>query len=475
MEYSTLQDKQNLIRTGKLSLIDNYQSYKNRIQENSDLNAYLSVFEPKLDDLQSTERKIIEGENDSLAGLIISIKDVLALEGERLTCASKILENYESIYTATVVQKLIDSGAIINGKTNCDEFAMGSSNENSAFGPVKNPVDKTRVPGGSSGGSAAAVATDLCDASIGTDTGGSIRQPAAFCGVYGLKPTYGRVSRFGLTAFASSFDSIGPITKNVTDAALILKAIAGRDEKDSTSADVEVPDYPSELQKDKKFTVALPVEYFSDGLDKEISDRINEIIDWLKSNGHNIIQVSLKHTQYAIATYYVLTTAEASSNLARYDGVRFGYRSADANTLNDLYVNSREEAFGAEVKRRIMLGTYVLSAGYYDAYYRKAQRVRRLVQNDFKDVFKNADLILAPTTPTAAFKLGEMMSDPLQMYLNDIYTTSTNLAGIPAMNIPMGKNSDGLPIGFQLMANHFNESHILNLAYQLEQGILTNL
>ena len=341
---------------------------------------------------------------------------------------------------------------------------MGSSNENSAFGPVLNPIDESRVPGGSSGGSAVAVAADMCDASLGTDTGGSIRQPAAFCGIYGLKPTYGRVSRFGLTAFASSFDTIGPFAKNVEDISLILDVISGKDENDSTSVDFSEVQLQAHNIEAKKLKIGLPKEYFAEGLDSEIKEKIFSLINSLKNEGFNVSEISLPMTEYNIAAYYILTTAEASSNLARYDGARYGYRSKYSDTLEEMYVNSRTEGFGAEVKRRIMLGTYVLSSGYYDAYYRKAQKVRRLIKEDFDKAFSNVDIILTPTTPTVAFKLGEKSNDPLQMYLSDIYTTSANLAGIPGLNVPIGKNENGLPIGLQILADHFQEEKLFSFA-----------
>jgi len=368
------------------------------------------------------------------------------------------------MFPETYPEKLIDEDAIIIGKTNCDEFAMGSSNENSAFGFVRNPVNTQRVPGGSSGGSAAAVAAGLCDAALGTDTGGSIRQPAAFCGVIGLKPTYGRVSRYGLTAFASSFDSIGPFANNIYDAALILETISGKDEKDSTSSALTVPHYSSKLDQDNKLRIGIPKEYFGEGLENDIRKAIEKVISKLKENGFEIVDISLPHTEYTIAAYYLLTTAEASSNLARYDGTRFGFRSDEFESLSTMYKNSRSQGFGSEVKRRIMLGTYVLSAGYYDAYYRKAQKVRRLIKNDFDETFKQVDVILTPTTPTTAFKIGEKSNDPLQMYLSDIYTTSTNLAGIPGISIPIGEDSNKLPIGLQILANQFEEEKLFQLA-----------
>jgi aspartyl-tRNA(Asn)/glutamyl-tRNA(Gln) amidotransferase subunit A len=405
--------------------------------------------------------------------MVIAIKDVLALKDMPLTCSSNILKDFHAIYTATAVQKLIDEDAIIIGKTNCDEFAMGSSNENSAFGNVLNPVDTSRVPGGSSGGSAVAVAANLCDTALGTDTGGSIRQPASFCGVYGLKPTYSRVSRRGLTAFASSFDTIGSFASNVEDIALVLEVISGYDNLDSTSSKVEVPKFLDNLKLNgNKLKIGIPKEYFAEGLSPEIRNAIESIIKKLKEKSFNIVEVELPYTEYAISTYYILITAEASSNLARYDGARYGFRSKNSSTLMDMYKNSRSEGFGNEVKRRIMLGTYVLSAGYYDAYYLKAQKVRRKIKEDFENVFKKVDILITPTSPTTAFKIGEKSSDPLEMYLSDIYTISINLAGIPGINIPIAKSSEGLPIGMQLLANQFNELNLLQMSYYIQNEIL---
>lgn len=466
--YRNHSQKIEQIREGKISLRENIIYFLNRIEENSHLNCFNFVFKDCISSAESIEQKIKNGTAGKLAGMVIAIKDVLALKDRPMTCSSNILKNFTSIYTATAVQKLIDEDAIIIGKTNCDEFAMGSSNENSAFGPVLNPHDNTRVSGGSSGGSAVAVAAGLCDVSLGTDTGGSIRQPAAFCGIYGLKPTYGRVSRFGLTAFASSFDTIGPFANSVEDIALVLEVIAGKDSNDSTSQDLSVLEYSKNLESKKKFRIGIPKEYFGEGLDKEIKEAIENQILKLKSEGHQIIEISLPHTEYAIATYYILTTAEASSNLSRYDGAHYGFRAEQSGDLIDMYTESRSQGFGKEVKRRIMLGTYVLSAGYYDAYYRKAQKVRRLLKQDFDEAFKIVDVILTPTTPTAAFKIGEKSSDPLEMYLSDIYTTSANLAGIPGINIPIAKNKDGLPIGMQLMANQFDELKLLQLSKLIE-------
>lgn len=444
--------------------------YLRAIEQGKSLNAFLSVFSEKaLEQARAVDRKLAAGSAGSLAGMVISVKDVIAMKGERVTCGSKILEHFVSPYTATSIQRLIDADAVIIGKTNMDEFAMGSSTENSAFGRVKLPQDESRVPGGSSGGSAVAVAAGMSTTALGTDTGGSIRQPAAFTGVVGLKPTYGRVSRYGLVAFASSFDQIGPFALCVKDAAQVLNVIAGHDEKDSTSADVPVPNYVAALTKDVKgLKVGIPKEYFGKALDNEIRSAIEKKIDLLRSHGAVVEEVSLPHTEYTIATYYILATAEASSNLARYDGARYGYRAKGVRDLAEMYTRSRSEGFGAEVKRRIMLGTYVLSAGYYDAYYRKGQKVRRLIQEDFFNAFKKVDCLITPTSPTTAFKAGEKVDDPLQMYLSDIYTTSANLAGIPGISIPCGTDRQGLPIGLQILGKQFDEATILKVADFLE-------
>lgn len=461
LKYNNHSEKNTLIREGKLSLKDNVSEFLGRIKEKSELNAFNFVFDDCIQYSEAIETKIKNGNSGKLAGMVIAIKDVLAIKDRPLTCSSNILKDFTSLYNASSIQKLIDEDAIIIGKTNCDEFAMGSSNENSAFGNVLNPTDISRVPGGSSGGSAVAVAADLCDVSIGTDTGGSIRQPAAFCGIYGLKPTYGRVSRYGLTAFASSFDTIGPFAKNIEDIELVLSVISGYDEKDSTSKKAEPTIAGTKITSEEKFKIGLPDEYFGDGLNEEIRICIGEKINHLKKNGHEVISIKLPHTGYSIAAYYILTTAEASSNLARFDGARYGYRSGQSNNLSGMYLNSRTEAFGSEVKRRIMLGTYVLSSGYYDAYYRKAQKVRRLLKQDFDLAFEKVDFILTPTTPTTAFKIGEKTSDPIAMYLEDIYTTSANLAGLPGINIPVGFDKNSMPIGMQLMSRQFDEERLL--------------
>lgn len=406
-----------------------------------------------------------------LGGVPVGIKDVMVTKGVRTTAGSKILGNYVPPYDCTAVARLEAAGAVMLGKLNCDEFAMGSSNENSAWKPVHNPRDLTRVPGGSSGGSAAAVAADMAVAALGSDTGGSIRQPASFCGVVGMMPTYGRVSRYGLIAFASSLDHIGPLTKTVKDAAIVLRTIAGRDPMDSTSADVPVPDYVAELEKPVRgLKIGVAKEYLGEGLDKEVRSAIEAAIQKLAKQGCEIVEVSLPHTRYAIPAYYIVATAEASSNLARFDGVRYGYRAKDARTLSEMYRRSRDQGFGAEVKRRIMLGTYALSAGYYDAYYLKAQKVRTLLTRDFEEAFKKVDAIVAPVSPTAAFKLGEKVDDPLAMYLADIYTVTADLAGIPGISVPCGETKEKLPIGLQILGRHFDESTILRVARASEKA-----
>jgi len=469
LTYDQIREK---LLSGELTCESIVKRYLEKIKEFERLNAFLSVFEKKaIQRAVEIDEKIKNGYVGKLAGMVIAIKDNICVKDEKCTCASMILENFVSIYNATAVERLLNEDAIVIGKTNLDEFAMGSSTENSYFGPTLNPYDEDRVPGGSSGGSAVAVAAGLSTTALGSDTGGSIRQPAAFCGVYGLKPTYGRVSRFGLVAFASSFDVIGPFGNSTKDVALVLQVIAGRDENDSTSADVPVPDYLSYLDKDVKgLRVGVPVEYFAEGLDDEIREAIEKRLDFLRESGAILEKISLPHTEYNIPTYYILVTAEASSNLARYDGARYGYRSPQAKSLYEMYVKSRSEGFGAEVKRRIMLGTYVLSAGYYEAYYRKAQKVRRLIKEDFDKAFEKVDVIITPTSPTTAFKLGEKTDDPLKMYLSDIYTVSVNLAGVPAINVPAGFDSKGLPIGMQIIGKQFDEGTILKVSDFLEKN-----
>jgi aspartyl-tRNA(Asn)/glutamyl-tRNA(Gln) amidotransferase subunit A len=400
----------------------------------------------------------------------VAVKDVIVTQGVRSTAGSKLLANYIPPYDATAVIRLEQAGGVILGKANCDEFAMGSSNENSAFGPVRNPVDLERVPGGSSGGPAAAVAQGTAVVALGSDTGGSIRQPASFCGVVGVTPTYGRVSRYGLIAFASSLDHIGPFGRNVRDAATLLQAIAGRDELDSTSAFAPVPDYAALLNGAVRGTkIGLPREYFK-GLASETGDLVTRGVEVLKRLGCEVREISLPHTDYAIGAYYIICTAEASSNLARFDGVRYTFRSADSATLSDMYRNTRGEGFGAECKRRIMLGTYVLSAGYYDAYYLKAQKVRHLIARDFSEAFREVDAIVTPVSPFPAFKLGEKLDDPLAMYLSDIYTITGDLAGIPCMSVPCGKTAGGLPVGMQILTKHFDEPGMFRLADAFEKA-----
>ena len=421
---------------------------------------------------EEVDKKILSGVKlKPLEGIPIAIKDNMCTEGMFTTCASRILSDFNPPYSADVINRIEDAGMIIIGKTNMDEFAMGSSTENSAYGATRNPWDLTRAPGGSSGGSAAAVAADEAPLALGSDTGGSIRQPASFCGVVGLKPTYGRISRYGLIAFASSLDQIGPITREVYDNALLSQVISGYDPKDSTSANLPVPDMGNFLRKDiKGLRLGIPREYFNPEMDDEVKNKISEAIKKLTDLGAIINEISLPHTEYAVSVYYLIATAEASANLARYDGVRFGVRANKAESLFEMYSKTRGEGFGAEVKRRIMLGTYALSAGYYDAYYLKAQKVRTLIKNDFDDAFKSCDAIITPTAPTPAFKLGEKSCDPLQMYLSDIFTISGNLAGIPGISIPCGLSRDNLPIGLQILGKPFDEGTILQIAYNFEQA-----
>ena len=419
---------------------------------------------------EDAEQAILSNKAFLLTGIPVAIKDNMCTEGILTTCASKILYNFIPPYESTVTNRLQSQNYVMVGKTNLDEFAMGSSTENSGFHTTGNPWDLERVPGGSSGGSAAAVAADECVAALGSDTGGSIRQPASFCGVVGLKPTYGRVSRYGLVAFASSLDQIGPITRNVTDAAIMLNAISGHDPLDSTSAPVPVPDFAWAFGQDiKGLKIGIPREYFIEGMDRDVEDAVRAAIKKLESLGAVPVEVSLPHTEYAIATYYILATSEASSNLARYDGVKYGFR-ADGKDLLDMYMNTRAQGFGAEVKRRIMLGTYTLSAGYYEAYYKKAQQVRTLIKQDFDNAFTKVDVIVTPTSPSAAFKIGEKTTDPLQMYLSDIFTISINLAGVPAISIPCGFTNARLPVGLQIIGKPFDEMSILKAAYAYEQS-----
>src|SRR6201988_210612 len=435
---------------------------------NKTLNAFLQV---DRDGALARAREIEQNTRGSLTGVPVAVKDNICVKGMQASCGSKILGHYHPPYNATVIDRLLTAGAVVIGKTNCDEVAMGSSNENSAYGPVKNPWDITRVPGGSSGGSAAAVAAGIVPVALGSDTGGSVRQPASLCGILGLKPTYGRNSRYGLVAFASSLDQVGIFAREVSDVARVLGVIAGRDRHDATTADVPVPDYIAALDGDLKGArIGFPRALFGKGLDEEVATAGKSVVEVYRELGAEIVDVELPNAGYAIAVYYIIATAEASSNLARFDGVRYGFRAEDAPELRQMYRKTREEGFGAEVKRRIMLGTYVLSAGYYDAYYRKAQQVRTLIKNDFLTAFKNCDAIITPTAPTPAFALGEKVDDPLAMYLNDIYNVTENLAGIPGLSVPCGLSSARLPIGFQLLGPYWSEPTLLKLAHSYLQA-----
>lgn len=449
------------------------QSVLDRIEKlDPTIGAYLSVYpEHALAQADAIDKRRLQGETLSpLSGIPLGPKDIYLTKGLKTTCASKILENFVAPYNATVIEKFLDAGAVIVGKVNMDEFAMGSSTENSAYKITRNPWDTTRVPGGSSGGSSAAVAADLCLASLGTDTGGSIRQPAALCGIVGLKPTYGRVSRYGVMAFASSLDQMGPMTKDVRDCALLMNVMAGYDQRDSTSIDKPVPDYTQFLDQDiRGMRLGLPREYMGQGLDPEIASAIYKACDEFKNRGAEIVDVSLPYSDYGTAAYYIIAPAEASSNLARYDGIRYGLR-ADAKNLNEVYENSKTAGFGPEVKRRIMLGSYVLSAGYYDAFYVKAQKARTIILNDFQKAFESCDALLAPVTPTTAFKIGEKTSDPLQMYLSDIFTIPVNMAGLPGMSLPCGFDSKNLPIGLQLIGKPFDEGTLLKIGHAYESS-----
>ena len=470
----TIREARERLRAGALSAQDLVRSYLGRIGSTDPrIRAYLTVTrETALAQAEGADRRLRKGEPlGPLEGIPLGIKDVICTKGVRTTCGSRILAEFVPPYDATAILRLQAAGGIVLGKTNMDEFAMGSSTENSAFAITRNPWDLDRVPGGSSGGSAAAVAADLCAGALGTDTGGSIRQPAALCGVVGLKPTYGRVSRYGLVAFASSLDQIGPIAKDVRDAALLLEVIAGHDPLDSTSADLPVPDYQAALGEGiEGLRIGVPDEYFVEGMDREVEGAVAEAARVLEKLGARMERISLPHTKYAVATYYLIAPAEASSNLARYDGVKYGLRVPGGKDLVEMYGRTRAEGFGPEVKRRIMLGTYALSAGYYEAYYGKAQRVRTLIKQDFEAVFQEVDLVVTPTSPTAAFRLGEKTADPLSMYLSDIFTISANLSGLPAVSLPCGFTSRGLPIGLQLIGRAFDEATVLRGAYAYEQA-----
>ncbi len=508
MNHATFADAHRAIEDGETSCEALVSSFLDRIDERDDeINAFTTVdHDGALNHARYLDSQRERGNPRPLSGLVLAVKDNICIRGYQVTCGSRMLEDFSSLYDATVIERLREAGAIFIGKTNCDEFAMGSSNETSHFGPVRNPANPEYVPGGSSGGSAAAVAAGMCHAALGSDTGGSVRQPSAFCGIVGLKPTYGRVSRSGLVAFASSLDVIGPMGRSIEDVATLLNVIAGEDDSDSTSASVQVPDYTQALTGSVEgLRIGLPSEYFAEGLDKDIRRMVHEQVERLEAEGATVTEVSLPHTEYGVATYYLIATAEASSNLARYDGIRYGYRAdlketkqelrerrqelkqalSTARTQGDearveeleatleneqsaleaLYTRTRTEGFGEEVKRRIMLGTYALSAGYYDKYYEKAQRVRTLIRHDFEQAFEDVDVLVTPTTPTPPFQLGEKTDDPLEMYLNDVYTVTANLAGVPGLTVPIGAHPDEphLPVGLQLLGPHFDEALLLQV------------
>jgi aspartyl-tRNA(Asn)/glutamyl-tRNA(Gln) amidotransferase subunit A len=471
MTYKTIAELSKELHDKKISSVELTQFFLNRIAKfDKQLNSFVTVTEEyALKNAKKADELISQGKATALTGIPIAQKDIFCTQGIKTSCGSKMLDNFISPYDATVVQKFNSAGTVLLGKTNMDEFAMGSSNENSFYGPVRNPWDLQRVPGGSSGGSAAAVAAYLTPGATGTDTGGSIRQPAALCNITGIKPTYGRVSRYGMIAFASSLDQGGPMTLTAEDAAMMLNAMSGFDERDSTSVVKDVPDFTKTLNDSLKgLRIGLPKEYFNDGLDNNIAKLIQDAIKEYEKLGATVHEIHLPNTKLSIPAYYVIAPAECSSNLARYDGVRFGFRCENPIDLMDLYKRSRSEGFGNEVKRRIMIGTYALSAGYYDAYYLKAQKVRGLIRHDFEEAFKKVDVIMGPTTPTTAFKIGEKTDDPVSMYLSDIYTIAVNLAGLPGMSIPAGFTNN-LPVGLQLIGNYFDEARLLNIAHQFQK------
>jgi aspartyl-tRNA(Asn)/glutamyl-tRNA(Gln) amidotransferase subunit A len=458
--YTNLKDIQQDLALNITSCVELTHAYLQRIEANKQLNAFVEVFEHSaLEKAAAVDEKLQNKTAGKLAGMVIAIKDNICYKGHKVSAASAILDNFESLYSATVIERLLAEDAIIIGRCNCDEFAMGSSSENSAYGNILNPLNNEYVPGGSSGGSAVAVAADLCLASLGTDTGGSIRQPASFCGLVGLKPSYGRVSRYGAIAYASSFDQIGPFTKNVDDAALIMEVIAGKDKYDSTVSSSMVPSYSTLVNEYKIAYIKECLDH--KGLNGEVHSQINDLIQRLKAEGHSVEAVEFSYLEYLVPTYYILTTAEASSNLSRYDGVHYGYRSKNAVDVESVYKKSRSEGFGDEVKRRIMLGTFVLSAGYYDAYYSKAQRMRRLIVDETNKILTNFDFIMLPTTPSTAFKIGQKSNDPIAMYLEDIYTVQANITGLPAISLPVGTHTNGMPFGVQFMAKMLAEGELL--------------
>ena len=470
----TIHDAHDLLIKKEISSQELTKAVLDRIEAvEESIGAYITVSqESAMVCAEQADQAILKGDISLLTGIPLAIKDLICTKGLPTTCGSRILENFIPPYDATVIAKLKQAGAVVVGKTNMDEFAMGSSTENSGLKPTRNPWGRAHIPGGSSGGSAAAVAADMCLGALGSDTGGSIRQPASHCGIVGMKPTYGRVSRFGLVAFASSLDQIGPMTKDVTDSAILMSAISGYDRKDSTSVPKDVLDFTSFLTEGLRgVTIGIPKEYFeAEGLDSEVAQAIQRAIRTIKDLGAETVEISLPHTEYAVAVYYIIAPSEASSNLARYDGVKYGFRNRDNKDYLDMYRNTRSKGFGPEVQRRIILGTYALSAGYYDAYYGKASQVRTLIMEDFKAAFQKCDVIVSPVAPTPAFKIGEKVDDPLTMYLSDIFTLSANLAGIPGMSLPCGFSSTSLPVGLQLMGNHFNEEAIFKVAYNFEQA-----
>lgn len=471
-DYTRLTDIQADLQQGKITCRQLVSFYLTRIRDNEHLNAFLEVFEEDaLQQADAVDQRIQKGEFGKLAGMVIGLKDVICYKGHQVSASSKILKGFESLYNATATERLLAEDAIIIGRLNCDEFAMGSSNENSAYGNVLNALDESKVPGGSSGGSAVAVQANLCHATLGTDTGGSIRQPASFCGIVGLKPTYGRVSRYGLIAYASSFDQIGPFTKSVDDAAILMEVIAGPDEYDSTAAPTAVDAYSEMLEVKGKPKVAYINQTLDhEGLDEEIKTATKGLLAALAENGHETAHKDFPYLDFIVPAYYVLTTAEASSNLARFDGVHYGFRSPNAKEMDSVYTKTRTEGFGPEVKRRIMLGTFVLSAGYYDAYYSKAQKARRIIRDTTRDILKEYDFIIMPTTPTTAFGIGEKTDDPIAMYLADIYTVQANLAGLPAISLPLGEHSNGMPYGIQIIADKFQEGKLLAFSKYLMEN-----
>lgn len=472
MYDKTIAEQSQALASGEISSVELTQTYLDRIRQfDDDINSFITVTETlALEQAKASDKRRAAGNANAMTGIPIAHKDLFCTEGVKTSCGSKMLDNFIAPYESTVTEKFKDAGAVMLGKTNMDEFAMGSSNENSHYGPVKNPWDKSAIPGGSSGGSAAAVAALLAAGATGTDTGGSIRQPASHCGITGLKPTYGRVSRWGIVAYASSLDQAGPITRSAEDAAIMLNTMAGFDNRDSTCLDREVPDYTTTLNASLEgLTIGLPKEYFTAGLNSSVEQRIRNAIAEYEKLGAKVTEVSLPNAELCIPAYYVIAPAEASSNLSRFDGVRFGYRCEAPKNLIDLYIRSRSEGFGEEVKRRIIVGTYALSAGYYDAYYRKAQQIRRLIRDDFLEAFRECDVIMAPNAPTSAFDIGSMSNDPVAMYLSDIYTLSVNLAGLPGLSIPVGSENNR-PVGLQIIGQHFDEARLLNIGHRFQQA-----